>query len=152
MNADVIPLKPPNPTLQLNQMLGPFSAYSRSFKSVVICLVSIVFLFVGAIAGMVGDGSFSAGSPTSIINALIFPYVVLAFWSGSDPNVERRQSHVTFVSLAFSGFLILMSASIYLFGFPAARKLAIMPLLTVMLFLPFFLWRSWGRKAAKTQG
>ena len=150
MNVAVIPLKSPNPTLQLNQMLGPFSAYSRSFKSVVICLVSIVFLFVGAIAGMIGDGSFSAGSPTSIINALIFPYVFLAFWSGSDPNVERRQSHVTFVSLAFSGFLILMSASIYLFGFPAARKLAIMPLLTVMLFLPFFLWRNWGRKNAKT--
>jgi len=121
-------------------MIKPIHTYGSATQSVVICLVSVAALLVGAIGSKIGKGSFTLDSAPSIINALVFPYVMLVIWGGSDPGVERKRATVTFVSTMFSVFLLVLAGSIYWLGFPASKNLANLPVITVLFFMPVMLW------------
>ncbi|MDB4766184.1 hypothetical protein OAG71_00705 [bacterium] len=126
-------------------MPQPFHEYSKITKSLILCLLSAVLFSLGAVTSWVQSGSFLSDSPVTIINALVLPFVLITLLSGGDTNVPRRRAHTFFVSVAFGAFLLCVAVTMILFNFPAPRSLAIMPVLVVLFYVPFMMWRNWPR-------
>ena len=124
--------------------------YSLSSRCAILIGISCTFLIVSVALNWIRGIPLALASPVSIINALIFPVVLLSLGEGGEPDVTRRRRQFAFAVFVFCGYLLSLASLIYIFGFPASRGLFTMPITTTLLILPFAVWRYCSSKSNQT--
>jgi len=121
-------------------MLKPLYEYSLPYKCMITIGTSLLFVVVGFGLNWILGKPLLLDSAPSLINALIFPVTLLGMAGGGEPDVHMRREQFALVSFIFCIYLLSLAGVIYLFGFPASRTLAIMPITTTLFVLPWAIW------------
>ena len=121
-------------------MLKPLYEYSLPYKCAITIGISLFFVVVGFALNWISGKPLLLDSPPSLINSLIFPVTLLAMAGGGEPDIHTRREQFALVSFIFCIYLLCLAGFIYLIGFPASRTLAIMPITTTLLILPWAIW------------